>query len=244
MSHHSSNEKIPYHIAIIPDGNRRWARKHGVDILKGHEKGIEKIGDLLKWCKEKDIRMVTMWGFSTENRNRTQQEVEGLMQLFEKNLIEVLNRAEKEKGNEDKYPKVRVRFYGDIEDLPEKLVRYIREVERRTEKNDEYFVNFLLNYGGVPEIVDCFRKVLLDFKSGKIMEINEEEIKKRLWTGEIPPPDLIIRTSGEMRLSGFMPLQSGYSELFFVDKYWPDFSREDFDKVITEYSLRERRFGR
>ncbi|MEM3364027.1 MAG: polyprenyl diphosphate synthase [Candidatus Micrarchaeia archaeon] len=238
--------KTPDHIAFIPDGNRRWAKQRGLDVIKGHEAGIELIGEVLKWCKEHNIHTATFWGFSTENKNRTNEEVEGLMRLFETKLMEILQRAQKEKeaGNESKYPKVSIKFYGMIDDLPQRLQEYIKRAEKESSKNGEYRVNFLLNYGGKPEIIDCIHKVAEDYKKGIITEINEEEIMKRLWTGDLQPPDLIIRTSGEYRLSGLLPLQSAYSELFFVDKYWPDFSKEDFEKILKEYSKRERRFGK
>ena len=238
--------RVPAHIAFIPDGNRRWAKQRGLDVLKGHEAGIELIGEVLKWCKEKEIHTVTFWGFSTENRSRTEEEVRGLMRLFETKLADILHKAQEEKnaGNESKYPKVRVRFYGRIEELPERLQEYIRKVEKESAKNDEYRVNFLLNYGGKVELFECIKKVAEDYRNGKINEINEKEILERLWTGDITPPDIIVRTSGEYRLSGLLPLQSTYSELFFVNKYWPDFSKEDFEAVLKEYASRERRFGR
>ncbi|MEM0438326.1 MAG: polyprenyl diphosphate synthase [Candidatus Micrarchaeia archaeon] len=236
--------RTPTHILIIPDGNRRWARERGLDVLKGHEKGIENIGEVLKWCKEFEIKYVTLWGFSSENRSRSEEEVRGLMQLFESKLFEILDRAEKEKGKEGEYPKVRIKFYGNIAGMPFKIQQYIRQLEERTRNNNEYFVSFLLNYGGAEELAECIRSIAEDYKKGIIHEITYDEIKRRLWTGELPPPDVIIRTSGEYRLSGVMPVQSGYSELFFVKKYWPDFSKEDFVEVLNEYSRRERRFGR
>lgn len=238
--------RVPNHIAFIPDGNRRWAKQRGLDVLKGHEAGIELIGEVLKWCKEHNIRTATFWGFSTENRGRTEEEVRGLMQLFETKLIDIMQRAQKERdaGNESKYPKVRVRFYGMIEGLPERLQECIRKVEEQSAQDGEYTVNFLLNYGGKPELIDCIKKVAEDYKSGKIREINEEEIMRRMWTGNISPPDIIVRTSGEYRLSGLLPIQSAYSELFFTGKYWPDFTKEDFEAILNDYANRERRFGK
>ncbi len=246
METHSNKklERVPTHIAIIPDGNRRWARERGLNVLVGHEKGIDNIGEVLKWCKEYGIRNITMWGFSTENRGRSREEVEGLMRLFETKLVEVLQKAEKEKEREKDYPKVRIRFLGDIDSLPKNMQHYIKQVEERTRDNDEYFVNFLLNYGGNAEMLECIKRVANDYKEGKIKEINEEEVRMRLWTGGLTPPDIIIRTSGEHRLSGLLPFQSGYSELFFVRKYWPEFSKDDFVNVLNEYARRERRFGR
>jgi undecaprenyl diphosphate synthase len=241
-----SEIRVPNHVAFIPDGNRRWAKQKGFDVLKGHEAGIELIGEVLKWCKEKGIHNATFWGFSTENRGRTEDEVRGLMRLFETKLIDILQRANKEKsaGTDSKYPKVRVKFYGKIDGLPKQLQDYIHRAEQQSAENEEYTVNFLLNYGGKLELVDCMRKVAEDYKSGKISEVNEEEIMKHLWTGEISPPDLIVRTSGEYRLSGLLPIQSAYSELFFIDKYWPDFTKEDFGAILSDYANRQRRFGK
>ncbi len=248
MSHHSSsNQKIEYlpnHIAIIPDGNRRWARERGLYVLKGHEKGIDKIGEVLKWCKEFKIKYVTMWGFSTENQNRSKEEVKGLIKLFETKLTEIINDAKAKRKDESNHPKVRIRFYGDIDKLSYTLKKYIEKIENQTKNNDEFFVNFLLNYGGRQELVKCVAKAAEDYKKGKLKNIDENAIRKYFTTGDLPDADIVIRTSGEYRLSGLMPLQSGYSELFFVKKYWPDFSKEDFVNILKEYSRRERRFGR
>lgn len=248
MSRHSSNKhivlnKVPNHIVFIPDGNRRWAKKNGLPVLKGHEKGIDNIGEVLKWCQEFGIKHVTLWGFSTENRSRSPEEVHGLINLFETKLTQILNKAEKEKNKKD-LPKVRIRFYGEIDKLSIKLKKYIQKIENETKKNDEYFVNFLLNYGGKHELLKCITDLAEEYKKGSISRIDENVIRSYLITGDIPNADAVVRTSGEYRLSGLLPLQSGYSELFFIKKYWPDFSKEDFVNVLKEYSKRERRFGR
>lgn len=233
------------HIAFIPDGNRRWARGKGKETIEGHKVGIEKIEEVAKWAHEHRIKHISFWGFSTDNNKRSVEEVEELMNLFEFKFDDLRKRLESMVDEEKrKLPKIRIKFYGDIKSLPERLTKKIEEVEKNSKNNTEVYVNILLNYGGKDEFFNCIKTVAEDYKSGKIREVNEEEVMKRLWTGEIPAPDIIIRTSGEARLSGLFPLQSGYSELFFVYKMWPEFSKEDFDTIIDDFNNRERRFGK
>lgn len=244
MSQNISDKQIT-HIAIIPDGNRRWAKKKGLETIEGHKVGIEKIEEVAKWAHEHKIKHITFWGFSTDNNKRSEEEIKKLMELFEYKFENLKKRVENMlKNKEEKIPKINLKFYGNINKMPESLIKKIKEVEEKTKNNKEVYVNILLNYGGKDEIFDCIRNVAEDYKKGKITEINENEIMKRLWTGELPYPDLIIRTSGEARLSGLFPLQSGYSELFFVYKLWPDFSKEDFENIIDDFKNRERRFGK
>ncbi len=242
---YSNLERIPNHIAFIPDGNRRWAREKGLPLIKGHEKGIDNIGEIVKFAKEVGVKELTFWGFSTENRNRTKEEVDGLMHLFETKLMELMREAQENK-EEAKSAGVVIKFYGDLDSLPPKLVNYISDIHNKVRnlRDPKLKVNLLLNYGGRPELLEAFKRVAEDYKRGVIQEINDEAIRKRLWTGEVSPPDVIVRTSGEMRLSGFLPYQSGYSELVFLDKYWPDFNKDDFIFVLREYQKRERRFGK
>jgi len=244
MSQNTLDKKIT-HIAIIPDGNRRWAKNMGKDTIEGHKVGIEKIEEVAKWAHEHKIKHITFWGFSTDNNKRSKEEVEELMKLFEFKFEDLKKRVQNMLKNEkEKLPKIRVKFYGNIESLPNNLINKIREVENSTKNNDEVYVNILLNYGGKDEFFECVKSVAEDYKKGKISEINENEIMKRLWTGELPNPDIIIRTSGEARLSGLLPLQSGYSELFFVYKLWPEFSKEDFEIILDDFNNRNRRFGK
>lgn len=244
MSQNTLDKKIT-HIAIIPDGNRRWAKGMGKDTIEGHKVGIEKIEEVAKWAYEHKIKYITFWGFSTDNNKRSKEEVEELMKLFEFKFEDLKRRVQNMlKDEKEKLPKIRVKFYGNIESLPSNLINKIRDVENNTKNNDEVYVNILLNYGGKDEFMECVKSVAEDYKKGKISEINEKEIMKRLWTGELPNPDIIIRTSGEARLSGLLPLQSGYSELFFVYKLWPEFSKEDFEIIIDDFKNRERRFGK
>lgn len=226
--------EVPNHIAFIPDGNRRWSERKGLSKKEGYRIGIEHIGDVLKWCHEKDVHMVTMWGFSTENFSRDSEEIKGLFKLFKERLLEGLSTRDEE-GR-----KVRVRFLGRTQLFPKEIVNLFKKIEDKTEGNEPYQLNLLLSYGGRGEIVDAVNEIIAE----GINEVDEEMISSHLYTRDMPDPDLIIRTSGEQRLSGLLPWQSCYSEFYFSQKFWPDFSKEDFDDALAEYARRKRRFGR
>ena len=213
--------------------NRRWAKQKGITKQEGYAIGIRKIGDVLKWCKEHDIKMLTMWGFSTDNFKRDADEIEGLFGLFKENLKKALDSDEKNKYD------VRVRFFGRIHLFPKEIQDMIKKAEEISAKNSKYHLNLLLSYGGREEIVDAVNEII---KEG-IREVDEKTISDHLYTKEVPDPDLIIRTSGEQRLSGLMPWQSCYSEFYFSKKLWPDFSKEDFEDALGTYRKRKRRFG-
>jgi len=230
--------RTPRHILIIPDGNRRWARLHRKPLIDGHAAGIDKIGDVLKWCRKKGIRMLTLWGFSTENFQRPRKEVDGLMRLFETKLRQILSRKDARRKN------VRVRIFGALELLPARVRDYLRKAEEATAKHRAYRLNILLSYGGRAELIAAANKAIEKVRKGELDRVGEKEFRSLLWTGELPDPDLIIRTSGERRTSGVLPWHSGYSELYFSPKLWPDFSEEDFDEILKDYAKRERRFGR
>lgn len=225
------------HLAIIPDGNRRWAKKRGVPALAGHEKGIQLMGEVLKWCRVNKIQMVSFWAFSTENLRRDKKEVEGLFRAFSTRLQKVI-----QEGNFQKYG-VRMRFIGDKSIFPWEVQEGMRRVEKETASNQKYFVNLFVGYGGRPELVHAARQLVKKYKD-RPQDINEKALASALWTSDIPDPDLIIRTSGEQRLSGFLPFQSAYSELYFCPKLWPDFSRRDFQAAINEFKRRKRRWGK
>ena len=227
-------EDVPKHIAIIPDGNRRWAKKKGISVKEGYVTGIRKIGDVLKWCKECDIRMLTMWGFSTDNFRRDEEEITDLFGLFKENLKKALDSDEKNKYD------VRVRFFGRIHLFPEDIREMIRKAEEASIKNNAYHLNLLLSYGGREEIVDAVNAVI---KEG-LKEVDEKAFSSHLYTAGLPDPDLVIRTSGEQRLSGLMPWQAAYSEFYFSKKLWPDFSKADFSDALETYAKRKRRFGK
>jgi undecaprenyl diphosphate synthase len=217
-------------LGIIMDGNRRWARAHGLPTLEGHRRGYEKMKEVLDWVKEAGIRDVIMWGFSTENWNRSPEEVSYLMDLFRRVLKHELPEI-KQKGGRLKFPGQRERFAEDIQKL-------MAEAEAET-KDGKYTLWFALSYGGRAEILMAAEKLA---KEGK--EVTEENFANALWTAGMPDPDIIIRTSGEERLSGFLPWQGVYSELFFLPVMWPDFSKEDFQNVLSGYATRERRRGK
>lgn len=236
--------ELPHHIGLILDGNRRYARERGYSsILEGHQRGAEKVEEVLGWCEELEIRMVTVWIFSTENVSRTQEEVDGLLELIEKKMYEIA------KDPKVHRKRMRIRAIGKMELLPASTVKAIQEAEDATRDYDAFFLNVAVGYGGRQEIADAVASMLRE-KWGKglptdriIDEISIDEIGKHLYTYELPDPDLIIRTSGEIRLSGFLLWQSAYSEYYFCDAYWPVFRKIDFLRAIRSYQQRERRFG-
>jgi undecaprenyl diphosphate synthase len=230
----------PFHVAIIPDGNRRWTKKRGISVSKGYDTGIRKIGQVLKWCKARGVRMVSMWGFSTDNAKRDSAEIKTLFSLFKKYLGEVIAEERGASPGKKKKYDVRVRFFGRRSLFPADVREAMSRIESLSERNSGYSLNLMLGYGGRGEIVDAVNSII---KSGK-REISEEDFSGALYTSGLPDPDLIIRTSGEMRTSGFLPWQAAYSELFFVRKLWPDFTQKDFNAVLDEYSKRMRRFGK
>jgi undecaprenyl diphosphate synthase len=225
---------VPNHIAFIPDGNRRWAAQKGIDRKEGYRIGIEHIGDVLRWCKEADVKMVSMWGFSTDNFRRDEEEIRGLFDLFKTRLLEGLQT--KEEGRD----KVKVQFLGRKHLFPKDIFSLFKKIEEKTKDNGPYQLNLLLSYGGREEIVDAINAMI----SEGVKEVDEQAVSDHLYTKGLPDPDLIIRTSGEQRLSGLMPWQTCYSEFFFCKKLWPDFSKEDFDEALTDYEKRKRKYGK
>jgi len=227
------NEK-PNHIAIIPDGNRRWAKKKGISTRKGYAIGIQKFGDVLKWCKENNVKMLSMWAFSTDNFKRDSSEIKTLFELFKENLKKALNSDERNKYD------LRVRFLGRTHLFPKEIQKMIEKAEETTSKNKEYQLNLLLGYGGREELVDAVNEIIDE----GVEKVDEKTIGNHLYSRDIPDPDLVIRTSGEQRLSGLMPWQTSYSEFYFCKKLWPDFSKKDFKEALDEYARRKRRFGK
>ncbi len=240
--HQIKNQSKPEHIAIILDGNRRWAQESGLEPWMGHYYGANKTKDVLKWCLDLNVKSITLYAFSTENFQRPKEEVEKLMQLFKEKLQEILESEEIHKY------KVRVKVIGKVDLLPPNLQALIREVEEKTKNYNEHFLNLAIAYGGRAEIVDAARKIAQKVVSGELSpeEINEKIFEQHLYTAFLPKqdPDLIIRTSGEERLSGFLLYQSAYSELCFLDVYWPEFRRIDLLRAIRTFQKRKRRFGR
>jgi tritrans,polycis-undecaprenyl-diphosphate synthase [geranylgeranyl-diphosphate specific] len=231
----------PEHVAIILDGNRRWASERSLNPGIGHHYGAEKIEDLLKWCLDLGVKSVTLYAFSTENFLRSPEEVEQIMEIAEEKLREILKNESIHKH------KVRVKAIGRLGLLPKKLQEMIRQVEESTKDYDERFLNVALAYGGRAEIIDATRKIAQKVESGDLTpkDINEQLFEGYLYTAHMPnqDPDLIIRTSGEERLSGFLLWQCAYSELCFLDVNWPDFRRIDLLRAVRTYQRRKRRFG-
>ena len=236
--------QLPQHIGLILDGNRRYARSVGLsDILDGHRLGANKLETVLTWCEELNIRMVTIWILSTENLQRPPEEVAGLIRLIENRLRD----AARDPKTHTK--RMRIRAIGKQELLPQSLQDAIREAEQATQGYEGFFLNVAVGYGGRQEIVDAVQSLLKDRMAqgtslgAAIEEVTPDNLEKYLYTYDLPDPDLIIRTSGEVRLSGFLLWQSAYSEFYFCDAYWPAFRRIDLLRAIRSYQQRERRFG-
>ncbi|MDD3399486.1 MAG: polyprenyl diphosphate synthase [Candidatus Pacebacteria bacterium] len=222
------------HLGIIMDGNRRWAAEKGKSSMEGHIAGARKVREVVRWCSKRDIGYLTLYAFSTENWKRSKAEVAFLIKLIGKFLDENLKEFSKEGGQ--------MIFIGDKSPFPESLKRRIDEAEIITRNNEKITVSILLNYGGRAEITAAVKKLVEN--NAKPEEITEELVAESLYTAGIPDPDLIIRTSGEQRLSNFLLWQSAYSELYFCRNHWPDFSEKDLDKALEEFSLRQRRLGK
>ena len=234
----STDNKVPKHIGIIMDGNRRFAKRLMIKPWKGHEWGAKKIESLLEWSKEIGVKELTLYAFSIENFNRPKDEFDSLMNLFVKEFDRL-------KDNKKLYDnKIRINVIGRIELFPEKVKKRMYEIMERTKGHDNYIVNFAMAYGGRAEVIDATKKISEMVKKGEmnIDDINEEVFQKNLYMDD--EPEIIIRTGGEKRLSNFLMWQSNYAELFFVEKMWPEFEKEDFLEVVHEYGNRQRRFGR
>ncbi|MBQ8018734.1 MAG: di-trans,poly-cis-decaprenylcistransferase [Methanobrevibacter sp.] len=233
-------EKMPKHVAIIMDGNRRYSKLQGnIDVVKGHEIGVDTLENVLDWSIELGIEIITVYAFSTENFNRPQHEVEGLMNLFVKNFKRLVNH-EKILKNE-----VKVKVVGKTELLPENVREAIKEAEDATAHFNKRLFNIAIGYDGRLEIIDSFKKIIEQVQAGEITidDVDEDLVSKNLYTGGLDDPNLIIRTSGEERLSGFLLWQSSYSELYFCETLWPELRKVDFIRAIRSYQERERRFG-
>ncbi len=220
------------HIAIIMDGNRRWAKGRGVPTALGHKAGFEKLKEVISWCREgeMDVQVVTLYAFSTENWNRSPLEVEALMKLFLSALDEFLAQGQ---GTE------RISFIGERSHFPVAMIEKMDLLSARTSPHTGTHIVLALSYGGRAEILDAIRRI----PSDKLLSISESDFSDLLWTSEIPDPDLILRTGGEQRLSNFLTWQSTYSELAFTETLWPDLGKDEFAAILEEYSTRERRRG-
>ena len=231
---------MPHHIGIILDGNRRASRKLGLNYKDGYELGAKKLEEVLNWCWDLGIKVVSVWVFSTENFKRPKDQVETIMQLA-KEKLRLIREDERIHKN-----KVRIKIIGRRDMLPKEIQEEIEQTEKATENYDNYTLNICMAYGGRAEIVDAIKNIIKRIIKGELKpeEINEEVINEHLYTKGLPDPDLIIRTSGEERLSGFLLWQSAYSELYFADVYWPLFRKIDLWRAIRTYQRRQRRFGK
>ena len=226
----------PRHIAIIMDGNGRWAKKRGLPRTAGHAAGAETFRRIANYCRTLGVEYLTVYAFSTENWKRSADEISGIMRLLRRYLEEALADMEKNR--------VRFKFFGDLSKLSPELQALCRNAENRTVDYDVQ-VNFCLNYGGRDEIVHAVRGFMADVAAGKAGEedLSEQVLSNYLYSAGVPDPELIIRPSGEQRISNFLLWQSAYSEFVFLDVLWPDFAPEDLDRAIEEYHRRNRRFG-
>jgi len=224
-------KNIPTHIAIIMDGNRRWAKEHGLPVLAGHQRVSDEVLEpLVEHAAKRGVSFITFWAFSTENWNRDAKEVEGIMRIFRHTIRKRWQRLH-DKG-------VRVRVIGDLSRFAPDIQKALTGVMEQTAQNKKITAVFALNYGGRDEILRAVRSL------DRVSPLTEQEFADHLDTAGIPDPDLIIRTSGEQRLSGFLPWQSVYSELYFPTWHMPDFTPEKLDEALEEYALRRRRFGK
>jgi len=224
-------KKIPTTIGIIMDGNRRWARENNLPTLEGHRLGYEKIKELMGWAKEAGVRNIIVYAFSTENWNRTKDEVAYLMDIFRFMLKKELNRLKQEK--------IRLRCIGDLQRFAPDMQKLMAKAEKETAEADGPTLGVCLSYGGRAEILNAVNEAIAQGKP-----VDETSFSKYLWTNVIPDPDIIIRTGGEKRLSGFLTWQSVYSELFFTKTYWPAFTKKEFMEILEEFASRDRRNGR
>jgi len=230
-------EKLPLHIAIIMDGNGRWAKKKKLNRISGHIKGVDAVREIVRACRELGIKVLTLYAFSVENWRRPKEEVTALMTLLKEYLMK--ETEEMIQNN------IRLSAIGRLEDLPLDVQNTLQETRKKTEHCDGMILNLALSYGGRSEILYAVRGILSDFQKGKIKleEINVHRLSQYLWTQGLPDPDLLIRTSGEFRISNFLLWQIAYTELYVTETLWPDFDRKELLKAIADYQSRERRFG-
>jgi len=234
----SANKPVPRHVAVIMDGNGRWARSRGLPRLEGHRAGSKSVGECVEACADAGVEFLTLYAFSSENWNRPQEEVSGLMRLLEQFLAE--------KTAEMVQKGVRLLAIGRLNLLPASCRRRLEAAIEKTASNERMTVVLALSYSGRAEIVDAVRSIAADAQAGLLSpgDVDEELISSRLYTAVIPDPDLLIRTSGEMRISNFLLWQLSYTEIHVTQKYWPEFRKEDLQEALRDYQNRDRRYGR
>ncbi len=238
MNQEEKVPNIPTHIAIIMDGNGRWATEKGLPRSAGHKQGAENVRPILEHAKARGVKYITLFAFSSENWNRPKAEVKCLLDIFRKYLKEDIKDLLEQK--------VHISFIGNEEKFPDDMVERMHEIERETEQFDDFHVILALSYGGREDIIASIKKIALEVAEGKyrLSSIDEQTVREALSTRGIPYPDLVIRTSGEQRISNFLLWEMAYAELYFTPIYWPDFNEQDLDIAIEAYGRRERRFGK
>jgi len=237
------NGTLPVHIGLILDGNRRYAKEMGFDdVTMGHKEGAKKLDDMLTWCVEFGIKIITIWVLSTDNTQRDEDEVAALLKVIEEKIIDLSKNPIIKKNG------IQIKALGNLDILPDELKEAIRKSEMSTKDHTNHILNIAVGYGGREEIVDAVKRVIREKKACSLEELADnicaDDITNHLYTYGIPDPDLIIRTSGEIRMSGFLLWQSAYSEFYFCDAFWPVFRKIDFLRAIRSYQQRNRRFGR
>jgi undecaprenyl diphosphate synthase len=232
-----NKEKMPVHVAVIMDGNGRWAKKRNMPRLFGHRQGVETVRTIVKACVDLDIKYLTLYAFSTENWKRPQDEVDGLMRLMIEYFKKEIDQLDKEG--------VRVRIIGAVDAMPENTKKCAVDAIEKTKNNTVLNLNIALNYGGRADIIHATKQVTRQVKDGElsIEDINEEMFGDFLYTKDMPDPDLMIRTGGEMRISNFLIWQLSYAELWFTNTYWPDFTKQTLCNAIYDFQNRDRRYG-
>jgi undecaprenyl diphosphate synthase len=231
------HNRLPRHIAIIMDGNGRWAKQKNLSRISGHMKGVDAVKEVVTACRELGIKVLTLYAFSIENWKRPAEEVTALMKLLREYLIK--------ESEEMIQNNIRLNAIGRLEDLPSDVQDVLKETMEKTEKCDGMTLNLALSYGGRSEILHAIHEILSDFRKGRIRseEMSIQRFSQYLWTKGLPDPDLLIRTSGELRVSNFLLWQIAYTELYVTETLWPDFDRDELLKAIADYQSRERRFG-
>jgi undecaprenyl diphosphate synthase len=231
-------KEYPDHIAIIMDGNGRWAKSKKLPVAMGHKQGAESARKIINAAQKKGIKYLTLYAFSSENWNRPQKEIDNLMKLLDYYL-----RSEKKSLDKSN---IKIHVIGNLEKIPESLRNSIKEAEEKTSSNTGMSLVIALSYGGRQEIVDAAKNMLLAYKNGElsIEDINEKTFTSFLYTARIPDPDLLIRTSGELRISNFLLWQSAYTEFYFTPVNWPDFKEENFEDALLHFKLRKRNYGK
>jgi len=231
------SDKLPQHIAIIMDGNGRWAKQHAIGRISGHKKGARAVRNIVRACREIGIKFLTLFAFSVENWDRPAEEVHALMILLEEYLIREIDELQKQE--------IRLTTIGEIDRLSPSVKEKLFTAMKRTEKNEKMVLNLALSYGGRDEIINAVKRIVEDHRNDNmdISSLQKEKFSRYLYTKDMPDPDLLIRTSGEYRISNFLLWQMAYTELYFTKVLWPDFTKNNLLRAISSYQKRERRFG-